>query len=246
MKLIMDKVAWRNVAIMSTLLWIVMFISNNYLGILKDVSGTKMIWYNIFYGVPVLFSIILIIVPTRFMLHAIMYCLLGIANIQGGTATEGVLMYLLGFLFAFKAGVPLRHKGVLAFFVFMPLIALSFQYRFGVIILVRSSLEILFLCAFLALASFLLKDFVHIIAHSDISEIDTEYIDVSCLTRYEQEILRAVSNNIKFSVIGDTYNKSESAIKHDMVAIYRKLGVESKKDILKLITEKKLLFKNML
>ncbi len=220
---------WRLIAIVLTFAWAIVFVTNNYFDVLENTPLEEIVLDNIFNSIPLILSLLLVVFPTKFILYTIMCCFMGSYTLFYGGGTNGMIMYVIGCLFALKAGVTFTKK-ILPCFIVPPLIALGFQYRLGIIVLYESILDILFLSFAIALTYILFNE-----KKLEKKKVEEENaVDISCLTDEEISMLQDVFNDKTFDAIGRERNKSESAIKQHMVCIYKKLNVVNKKELLAL------------
>ncbi len=238
----MKKIFWQMLAIIIFLVWTVVFVANNYIDVLEAKSLQERLSDNILFAIPYIFFGLLIFFPTKYGLYAIVCCYLGLIGIFLGGSIGALMMYCLGCGFVFRMGLLFKNKFVTVILCVIPIVGLVMQYRFGVVALVASLLDVLFVGAFMLLSYAILKETVMQSSNSFAKKSNQEKRDLSVLTAEELTIVFAVLENKTFSAIGRDIHKSESAIKQYMVSIYKKLAIESKKELLELQKNDLLIF----
>ncbi len=230
----MKKIYWRMFAIIILLVWTVVFIANNYLFLVETKSAQEIFITNILYLVPFLFFGLLVFFPTKFILYAIVCCYLGLNGLFWGGKLASMLMYCLGCGFVFRAGLLFKNKGIPLLLFALPIVTIASQYRLGIVVLVETFIDLLFVITFLVLSYVILKETVWHNVNPFAKNISAQKRNLSVLTFEELVIVLAVLENKTFASIGNEIHKSESAVKQYMVGIYKKLDIESKKELLDL------------
>ncbi len=230
----MKKLYWRIFAIIIFLVWCMVLITNNYQEVLKNSSPVEVLKVNIIYGIPAILFAILMFYPRKFIIYAFVCAFLGLENIVEGAGTNGILMYLLGCGFFYRIGFLFKNKAIIVVFCLLPLIAFATQLRLGTVVVLSSFLDIVFVCAFFVLGFAILKETILQNINLKADSSSQEKRNLSVLTSEELVIVLAVLENKTFASIGNEIHKSESAVKQYMVGIYKKLDIESKKELLDL------------
>lgn len=200
-------IVWRIVAILCTLVWtIVLFGFTAFPGERSTSGNISLDYENVLYGSSICISFVLIFVPMKFYLYAIMCFIWGLFNIVDGGSSNGLLMYALGCLFAYKQGFFAKRTPVKYLILFLPLIAFGFQYRFGTTILVASAMDLLFLLMFFLLV-FLLFGESFLLQNSEKPSESAGKIDVNELTAEEMLIVKEMIANKTFYAIEDDNEK---------------------------------------
>ncbi len=233
----MSKHVWRLIAIFIAFVWVIVFVTNNYLNELYKTPIQEIIFDNIILAIPMIIVIMLIFFPQKFILYTVVFCYLGVDNIINGGGTNGLLMYLLGGGFLYISEKPFKNKLVIGIYIGIPIIAITTQYRLDTITMVVSFLDLLFVCALFVMGYFILKESFLITRKRK-----TTPVNVSCLSTEELSYVHDVLNGKSFSAIGLERYKSESSIKQIMSAIYRKLNIENKKELIELHEKGLLIF----
>ncbi len=225
---------WRLLAVLSCLVWLIVLVADNLIFIL-DGTEIKIVTYNnILVFSYLLLSILWAIFPHKFMLFGFLCCFIGIEGVLTPPVniTNCLLMYLLGCVFIYKQRYELNNNVVKVSFILLPLVAIIPQFRFDIVYMLKSFLDVAFIAMFFLLVWFLLKD-----SFTITKKMHDEYegkIDLSVLKPIELEILREVLNNKTYFAIALEKNKSESAVKFIMRDIYNKLNVTGKKELVEL------------
>ncbi len=233
----MNKFYWRIVAIILTLVWVIVFFANIYFDTFETRSLTQKTIDNFVNAIPVFLSIILVVFPQKYIIYTILCCSLGIESLIYGSGINAYLMYGLGCLFAERAGILFRRKALTSILLIMPLCALASQYRFGISIILESFLELLFLLVLFSLSYVLIKEKLSqtfAIKATSAEQQKIISIDPLCLSEKDWDLVKEVLHDRTFLAIGKDRYKSESAIKKQMVKIYKKLGIKTKLDLFEL------------
>ncbi len=231
---------WRIAAIVSLLVWLIVFFAFNTFTDSASPSTLSVIDNSFLYLISVLVSFFLIFFPTKFVLYTVMCCLWGLVHISDGGSTNGYIMYALGCAFTYKEGLLFKKKFLTIVLLFLPCLAIAYQYKLGIEFIVDSIIDLIFIFVVSFLLLLLFKENLFIkVKSSDI--IVAKPVDLSVLNSEELALLLEVLKNKTYHAIGIEQNKSESSIKQAMVNVYHKLGITCKKDLLELHRDKLLI-----
>ncbi len=236
---------WRLLSIFLLLIWAFMIISNLYLTVIEEKSYGIRLLESIVYGFCSIIFIVLVVFPKNFLLYSLVCCFLGIQSIVAGVSIEAFLIYLIGCVFAYFSGILQKNSFIKVCYVCLPLIALMFQYRFGAAVLINSIADLLFLCVSSVYAYFLFKEYElrkNKVNSTDALSNDFSQSDPYSLSEYECNLIKDVLADKTFLAIGKERFKSESAIKKQMVCVYRKLGIKTKHELFELQRKRQLDF----
>jgi hypothetical protein len=124
---------WRIIAAFACLIWVIVLLANLIFDLFSFRSLISLPIWNIFVGMTIIGAGFLIFFPLQFYIYAGFCCFWGLVNIASGGGLSGVLMYALGLVFALRMGffktLP-AFKVVMAGVVLM--VALLFQFRYGI------------------------------------------------------------------------------------------------------------------
>ncbi len=223
-------IIWRIAAITCAFTWTIIFFAFSSLTSVIEKTGNLMMNIDLLYIISIIISLYLIVFPTKFILYSLFACFWGLLSLFDGGSITGIIMYLLGCAFAYKAKVFISKKVVTLLYIILPLLVIFFQYRFGIEIMIKTLLDLFFLLivAFLCIALFNESFFTKFFSK------ETSKLDLTILKPVELEVLREVLADKKYSAIADELNKSESAIKLIMRDVYAKLHVSGKQELMQL------------
>ena len=130
------RLIWRFVAVICILTWGVIFVSNVHIYLSgqiipeQDFISTKM--NMVLSAVTILVLGWLLIYPLQFKIYAILCSFWGLANIVEGGGVTGLLMYILGVVFAYKSNF-FKNRAVVKIVIAAALVigAVSSQARYG-------------------------------------------------------------------------------------------------------------------
>ncbi len=206
-----------------------MIVSNMYFTMMQGTSFAEIRLDNIVYAIVMGIFIYLIVHPKKFILYALVCCFLGVEGLFRGSGTEAFLIYIVGLFFAYASGVLLKHKFITVIFFTVPIIALLFQYRLGNLVLFDSIIDLIFIVTSAVFSYFLLKE-TFVISKKGVAKS----VSLSCLSSDEVLFIKDVVDGKSFYTIAIERYKSESSVKQIMVGIYKKIGIESKKELLEM------------
>lgn len=200
------ELVWRITAVISTLIWTVVLFSLVAFPVLADGGVVTSTFNIILYGLSICISFVLLFLPIKFYLYATMCWIWGLFNIVDGGSNNGLLMYALGCLFAYKQDFFAKRTPVKYLILFPPLIAFGFQYRLGTTIMVASVIDLLFLLMFFLLAFFLFGEFF-LLQNSEKPSESAGKIGVNEFT--PEDLLR-----LKKLLAGESFKAGQNTEKH--------------------------------
>lgn len=229
----------RIIASICTLIWTIVIFPLLYFP--ADGGIVSLLLNIVVYTVSISISLVLIVFPMKFFLCAVICWIWGFLNLIDSGSNNGLWMYALGCAFAYKQGFFVKLTPIKYLLLLPPLIAVAFQYRFGIDALIASVIDLLF---FLMVFMFALVLFGEsLFKKNDDEPIEqVAKIDLRNLTADEVAMIKEALANKTFKAIGLDRNKCLSTIKQSMTDIYKKIGVDSKKHLVQLHKEEKLIF----
>lgn len=205
------KLAWRIIAGVCTILWTLVLFSYIAFPNVANVANFSLILNSVLYSFSICMSVALIFLPMKFYLYAILCWVWGLFNLVSGGSSNGLLMYALGCLFAYKQGLFVKRTPVTYLILLLPLIALAFQYRFGTTIMVASIMDFLFLLMFFLLVFILFgESFIKQKDEKLAEQADT--IDSSGLTAEEILLVKEMVANKTFKSIEKDVEKQPEQV----------------------------------
>jgi hypothetical protein len=225
-----------------------------YQNILSYITGYQAPEYEFFtaiYGIilcviTLLVLIVLIVYPLAFGFYAFLCFTWGMVNMIDGGSTSGLLMYLLGAVFAFRTGFFKKHTQIkIIFIAFFPLAAIISQARFGERLVFLSILNVIALALIFTLVYFLFLPEIQKFTKKAVVAANLAYLSSEQFSEKDIRYLKRIQDGEKYESIAKDEGIGLSTLKNRMKIIYQSLDVYDKTSFMSTYAGYTILLKSM-
>jgi DNA-binding CsgD family transcriptional regulator len=183
----------------------------------------------VFCGITILALTALIIFPLEFRPYAVLCCMWGLVNLIDGGSSSGLLMYILGIIFAFRVNFFKKYieiKIIIA--ILFPVSAIISQSRFGAEHILSSILNFVAIILIFVISFFLFLPDIKRCRRKMIENNNIVYLPAEHFSERDIRCLKKVQDGAKYETIAKDENIAISTLKNRMKIIYNGLDVSDK------------------
>ncbi len=224
------KMIWRFVAIVCMFASGIVLVFNAVL----YMSGYEIPKNNIFTpltgiiscSITMLMLIVLVVYPLQFRLYAFLCFVWGIVSLIDGASSLGLLMYILGTSFAFRAGFFQKHiERRILLVIFLPIFAIIPQVRFGINKVILSIIHLFSVGLIFSLIFLLIFPVIRKLGKKPTRNSHVVYLPAERFSAKDIRCLKKVQDGEKYESIAKDEDIGLSTLKKKIKTIYQSLDV---------------------
>jgi DNA-binding CsgD family transcriptional regulator len=218
---------WRLFAIGYSLLSIFILLGNIFIlepELSPQISG---VFYNWIFIFSIILLALVLVFPQYLYFYAIDCCFQALVGIVTGGSIIGILLYLLGCMFAFRQGFFRTHRSLkiaVLFCVFI--VAVLSQYRFGLILFMKTFLDLVVVIFVAGAALFLFSSQLNNLMLKP--KTGTLALKAAEFTVKDAEMLRRIIAGQKYETIAQDMGMADITFKKHIRTVFARLGVDDR------------------
>ncbi len=177
-------------------------------------------------SITMLMLVVLIVYPLQFRLYAFLCFVWGIVSLIDGASSLGLLLYILGTAFAFRAGFFKKHtERRILIAVFLPIFAIIPQVRFGMNKIILSIIHFFSVGLIFSLIYLLILPHKRRLGKKTARNPNVVYLPAERFSARDIRYLKKVQDGEKYESIAKDEDIGLSTLKKKMKTIYQNLDV---------------------